>query len=259
MLHNKKFGIALWELALGSVLLASAVCLAVEAVESDEGKVFLCADSATAAKSKPKLVYGYIDGKKTACMPERELLTLIGGKRFERDTTGKSASQLEKEREAARAQSVASADTVVLAIRKGKKDLAGLDLMRADLSGADMRNADLTSADLRGANLSKADLRGATLEAAFLRKANLAGADLTGANLKGAYFTYADLTGAKGLTLEALKSLYNLYGAKLDQEVRVVAEKEIPQKLKNPEKCWDKNRWSDNDDCNPSKGLRMPK
>ncbi len=225
----------------------------VGAKDLEKPKMYLCADSATQAPSKGKLVYGYIGEKKTECMSEYGFLALYNQTMFERDSASRALDRKQAVERAKAAAAQSPVDTLVETIRAGKRDLEACDLMKADLARADLRGANLASADLRHADLSGADLSGASLEVAFLKKANLSGANLTDANLKGAYLTQADLTGAKGLTNESLKNVHNLYKAKLDPEVLAFVQAEMPEKLKEPKKCWENNRWSDNDDCTPRK------
>jgi hypothetical protein len=225
----------------------------------DEPKMYLCSDTVSQPKSKDKLVYGYINDKKTECMSEYEFLALYSKAQFEKDSIARKKKEKEAIQAAKQKATRGTEDEIVLKIRKGKKDLDGADLMEADLSGVDLRGASLKSADLRRANLSKANLSGADLQAAFLRRADVRKADLTNANLRGAYFSEADLRGAKGLTLEKLKECKSFYKAKLDDEVRAVVKAELPEKLKEPEKCWENNAWSDNDDCKPSTSKPRPR
>ena len=86
-------------------------------------------------------------------------------------------------------------------IKKGKKDLQGVNLALANLQGLDLMRADLTGANLEGADLQNLDLRWANLSYAILRSAHLNHADLkhailTFAFVDGAFFADAELQGA---------------------------------------------------------------
>ncbi|MBD1912510.1 MULTISPECIES: serine/threonine-protein kinase [unclassified Leptolyngbya] len=125
-----------------------------------------------------------------------------------------------------------TAEDVVLAYTKGRRDftfhdLSSLNLARATLTGANFHQARLHKINLQGANLfnsdfgraglshaqlkdsnlaraylshadlQNADLRGADLSYAYLSNANLRGANLCGANLTGAKITDAQLAQAR--------------------------------------------------------------
>lgn len=115
-----------------------------------------------------------------------------------------------------------SAEDLLAAYAKGKRDfsnydLNGLNLNKTDLSSANFHQAQLQKTSLQGANLMNADfgraslaqasLKNAKLARAYLSHADLAGADLRGAdlsyahlsnaNLRSANLCGADLTGAK--------------------------------------------------------------
>ncbi|MBD3392901.1 MAG: hypothetical protein GF418_12415 [Chitinivibrionales bacterium] len=230
--------------------------LAMLATAAEMPKMYLCADTTSPDTAKEKLVYGYIDGKKTECMSEYEFLALYGTAQFDKDSVARDRA---RKKAMAEAKVAAPVDDAVARIKSGDKDFEAADLMGADLSKLDLSGAVLKSADLRNANLSGADLSGADLTAAFCRKTNLKGADLSGANLTGTYLSEADLRGAKGLTVDRLKEAKTFYRARLDAEVEAVVQSEMPRKLKEPDKCWENNQWSDNDDCEPSTGKPMPR
>lgn len=86
-------------------------------------------------------------------------------------------------------------------IKKGKKDLAGVNLAFANLQGLDLQGANLQGANLEGAYLWDLDLRWTNLSYAILTRAHLNHADLqqailTFAFVDGAFFADADLKGA---------------------------------------------------------------
>jgi serine/threonine protein kinase, bacterial len=127
-------------------------------------------------------------------------------------TTGRTSTSIPKP----------TADALLGAYARGKRDfnshdLSQLNLSKTDLSGANfhqaklfkisLQGANLFNADFGKANLSHANVRNANLSRAYLSYADLAGADLRGAdlsysylsnaNLRGANLCGADLTGAK--------------------------------------------------------------
>lgn len=208
--------------------------------------MYLCLDSMmqkfqNEGKSPPKLVYGYINGKKTECMSEYELRARYSESQFKEKKVAEVDSQklLEKSGKRRNPKTLKITDAVF----RGKKDLAGVDLRGCDLKGvdlsnADLRNANLESADLRNANLSNANLRGASLEFAFLRNANLKNADLTNARLKGAYLQYADLSSVEGLTVEHIRVVTSVYNATFDSDMMDLVKEYCPGKMKDPGWQW---------------------
>ncbi len=104
-----------------------------------------------------------------------------------------------------------SADVLLAAYAKGKRDftyhdLSQLNLAKVTLAGANfhqsklhkvkLQGANLASADFGRASLSQADLRNANLARSYLSHADLQGADLRGADLSYAYLSNANLRGA---------------------------------------------------------------
>jgi hypothetical protein len=210
-------------------------------------EILLCVDSAPKSNTE-KLVYAYIEGKKTGCMTLRSLQVLIDASRARKD----SVVLEEKNREARKVHLPDTGD-IVDRIAAGKKDLAGVDLHGRDLislnfSSADLGGANLESADLRNAKLKGANLKNANLKSVFLRSADLRGADLTGANLESAIFTNADLRGALGLSIKAMKKIRNLSNAKLDSLIAREVKEEYPEKFEPTKKCWN-NSWAQDYDC----------
>ncbi|HEX3020728.1 MAG TPA: pentapeptide repeat-containing protein [Chitinispirillaceae bacterium] len=208
--------------------------------------IYLCLDSMMSiskfdGKSPPKLVYGYINGKKTECMSEHELRARFSEVEFNQQKTAQPDSQklLETSGKKRNARILKLKD----AVYKGKKDLAGVDLRGCDLkgvdlSGADLHNANLESADLRNANLCNANLRGTSLEFAYLKDANLKNADITNARLKGTYLQYANLSGVEGLTLEHIRVVTSVYNTIFDSEMMEMVKEYCPNKLKDPGWQW---------------------
>lgn len=211
--------------------------------------MFLCLDSMMILKNqtgkKPqKLVYGYINGKKTSCMSEYDLRSTFLKEVFDRDQESVKAShkkQLQRN-----------------AVYRGEKNLAnadlrGFDLQGLDLSGANLQNARLESADLRGANLRNADLRGANLENAFCKNADFCHANLTDAQLKDAYFHHANLQEAGGLTIKNLCTASTLYKALLEAPVLAIIQSKYPSKMKNPKGGWSQKVYSEQEEIPVSK------
>jgi hypothetical protein len=199
-----------------------------------EPAMLLCLDSMMSVKNKtgenpPKLVYGYVDGKKTPCMTEYEFRVKYSQQEFDKTrkpSKKKDRRQFQRE-----------------AVYKGHKklanaDLRGFDLQGLDLQGADLRNAQLESADLRGANLRNAKLNGAVLTGAYCRNADFQGADLTGAKISGSFFHYANLRNVEGLTVEQLGSTATLYKVHMEEPVLKILQSQYPSKMKKPKGGW---------------------
>jgi hypothetical protein len=199
------------------VMLCAALLRAGPA-ETGKPLILLCTgDSARTHGTKGKLVYGYIDGKRTSCMSERELLALYSLQELPPpDTTGK---------------------------RYVRANLKGYDLAGANFSDQDLTASILDGADLRQANLANAVLERASLKAAYLRRANLKGADLTDARIDGAYLNGADLTDAKGVTLQMLRTAYNCYKLKADSSLLRELADCCPALMRDPGSRWDTNQW----------------
>ncbi|NJO77190.1 MAG: protein kinase [Cyanobacteria bacterium RM1_2_2] len=124
-----------------------------------------------------------------------------------------------------------SAEELLSAYAKGKRDftnhdLSALNLTKADLSGANFHQAKLHKINLQGANLLNADfgranlsqscLKNARLARAYLNHADLAGADLRGADLSYAYMSHTNLRGANLCGVD-------LTGAKVSDEQLAMA------------------------------------
>lgn len=208
--------------------------------------MYLCLDSMMQkyqenGKPPSKLVYGYINGKKTDCMSEYELRARFSESEFK----AHRASEIDSEKilETSGQKRVPLPLSLKDAVFKGKKDLAGVDLRGydlkgVDLSGADLHNANLESADLRNSNLSNANLSGASLEFAFLKNANLKHADLSNASLKSAYFQNANFSNVKGLTLDHIRSTTTVFNATFDSDMMALIKEYCSNKLKDPGWQW---------------------
>lgn len=199
-----------------------------------EPSMFLCLDSMMSVKNKtgkipPKLVYGYINGKKTACMTEYEFRVKYSEREFK-----KNRRSPEK-----RNDGTFQSEAVYKGHKKlANADLRGFDLQGLDLQGADLRNAQLESADLRGANLRNAKLNGAVLTDAYCRNADFQGADLTGAKINGSFFHNANFRDAEGLTIEQLGTAASLYKVRLEEPLRETLESQCPSTLRKPKGGW---------------------
>ncbi len=208
--------------------------------------MYLCLDSMMQkykqdGKSPPKLVYGYIDGKKTECMCEYELRARFSEVELkERKSTEVDSQQLLESSGKRRSVKDLKNENGLF---RGNKDLVGADLRGydlngVDLSGADLTNANLESADLRNANLSNANLRGTSLEFAFLKNANLKNADLSNAHLGGAYFQNANLSGVEGLTMENIQTVATVCNAVFDTDWMELIKEYCPNKMKDTGWQW---------------------
>ncbi|HEY9646364.1 MAG TPA: serine/threonine-protein kinase [Chroococcidiopsis sp.] len=99
-----------------------------------------------------------------------------------------------------------TADALLAAYAKGKRDFTGHDLrqltlVKATLAEANFHQSKLHKTNFQGSNLFSADFGRASLSQANLKNANLARsyfshADLQGADLRGADLSYAYLSGA---------------------------------------------------------------
>ena len=233
-------------LALG--LVVSVACGGVDSIK-DNG-VYLCTDSSYTGEKAMKFVYGYVDGKKTPCMPEHELLALYGVEQSRRDSTAYMDSL-----KTVQDNNATPWDRLYARIRSGEKDLRDLDLQEADLSNfdfseADLRNTNLSSADLRKTNLEGANLRGADLRGAYLKGASLKGADLRNARLEGAYLHETNLTNTLGISMRVLTEVKNLYRAEMDSTLKAKLKETRPGKFEDPGWQWDTNNWSSIDSSN---------
>lgn len=221
------------------------IYVSVSISSAEEPTMYLCLDSMMQkfnedGKSPQKLVYGYINGKKTECMSEYEFRARLSKETFEQKRSAEPDSQRLLETKGLRRKLPKTARN---AIDKGNKNLAGADfrgcdLSGLDLSGANLEGANLESADLRGANLNKANLRNANLRFAYLKNADLQQADLTDSDLKGTYFQGADLTNTTGLNLENIRHVTSIYQSDLDAELLEAVKEYCPNRLKDPGFQW---------------------
>jgi len=232
-----------------SVLLILITGSLLYSAQSGNPQMYLCVDSMKANKSRVtdssvKFVYGYINGVKTECMSEYEFREKYCKKQFDSSKIFQPDSQKILEQKGLKRKNIHL--SLLEAIYKGKKDLAGLkmcsfDLAGLDLSGADLRNADLNSADMRNTKLCGANLSGANLTSAYLKNADLRKANLENVNFKGCYLQQADLTDASGFTIVDIKMAANLYNTILEPEMAAQIKKDCPGKLKKPEWGWVKS------------------
>ena len=217
----------------GMMYLITVTTITTTVTAAEKPAMYLCIDSMTqvrkeTGKDPAKLVYGYINGKKTPCMSEYDLRIKFS----EQAQSEKKAAQPKKNKPSHR-------ELIYRGVKKlANADLRGLDLQGIDLSGADLSNALLESADLRGANLKNANLSGANLENAYCKSVNLEGANITDAKLRGAYFHFARLQNVEGLTVENLRMVSSIYKASIEAPVLEVIETNFPTKLRNPKGSW---------------------
>jgi hypothetical protein len=218
--------------------------------------MYLCADSGSAAKdsgtSVQKLVYGYIDAMKTACMSEQEFLALYWG--AVEDTRQDSIAALHT------VAPDSTGERIIEAIGKGERNfykatLREFDFMGLNIEGANFKHADLEKVDFRDANLRGADFRGANLKGAYFKNAKLAGARFDGADITDATFQAAVLTGAKGLSVENAKTARTFKKALLDKKLFVQLREECPEKLGIPKPCWKKGAWQEGKGCAEAKKM----
>jgi len=236
------------------VFVAGAAVITAQTGEDDVQKgdyeMFLCLDDSIVnppdGSPPKKLVYGYVDGQRTSCMPEYELLALLSKRHFEQNKQQRNEA-LGIGKNAAPSGNGAMGKNLAFA------DLSGSDLSNVDLSNADLRGADMSGADMRGCNLSGANLTGARLCGAYLRKANFKGADITKADFTGAYCNEANMYQVQGLTMEILGAIYNLHNAKLDYEWMEQVKEYFKRKLKDPGWRWETNAWTQSDEDKKSK------
>lgn len=220
-----------------------------------EPDMFLCVDSMRTEKTQnnqepQKLVYGYVNGKKTPCMTEYELRVYYSKEAYQHTT--KEIEELQKK------------TLKRNAIYRGEKnlvdaDLRGMDLQGIDLSGADLRNALLESADLRNANLNNSNLSGANLKDAYCKNANFTGANFSNTQIQGGFFQNANLTETKGLTVENLCKVASLYNSKLDALIYKTIQENYPTKLAPPKGSWTPKNFDTTPDISTQTELANPK
>jgi len=185
------------------------------------------------------LVYTYINGKKTECMPKPKLIALYYAE------TGTTKGDPETQRKIRAVDSSKAANSVLTSKNLQGTNLKTKDMKGVDLSDANLQDADLESADLRGANLRNADLRKANLRYAYLKGADLRGANVTGASLEGAYLNDADMRGILGFSIDNVRAVRTLYEAKLDTTFREEIAYCCGDKLKQASWYWHNNEWAD--------------
>jgi uncharacterized protein YjbI with pentapeptide repeats len=135
------------------------------------------------------------------------------------------------------------ANAVFAAIQSGRRSfrscsLVGIDLMGMRLDGLDFQGANLSGCDLRDADMRNCDLSGATLRNAFLHGADLRYAHVDNADFGNSMLTASDLRDAVGLSFEQLRSVLNLYKAKLDTETVEIMRRDYPKLFKDPGGAW---------------------
>ncbi|MFP4418043.1 MAG: pentapeptide repeat-containing protein [Fibrobacterota bacterium] len=204
--------------------------------DTAEDSVFMCTEKPVDSLQR-RMVYGYIDGQKTECMTEQQLLSLFSEKAFQEKQDSINAEKKKKD------------NYFIEAIAQGQKDLKNADLRTADLMNVKMKSvdfsyADLSSADLRDADLSGSILRNADLSVAFCKDVNFSGADLTGAKLDGAYLNGANLSDVRGLTYDALRKARTVHEANLAPDLLKLIEQNASHLLEKPKQGWIQNTWA---------------
>jgi len=215
-------------------------------------EVLLCVEKDSGYVAGKKLVYGYIYGVKTECMPENEFLDLYA----------KKTAEIEK---AIRLDTISNADAILL-IQNGEKNLAGakfkgFDFMDISFKGINCKGADFEGADLRNTSFQNANCTKTNFAKAFLKKADFKGTTLKEANFAGAFLAEVEFTGAKGLKPDMFKSAVTLYNAAFDAKLETKIKNLYPDLFKKPKKCWETNTWlGDSTDCDENnKNYKFPK
>lgn len=203
-------------------------------ISGEKPNIFLCIDSKTTHKTNyctkdTKLVYGYINGKKTPCMSEHELRSLFSKEKF------KDHDKEIQEKQKAMIQRNA-------ALRGEKNlenaDLRGMDLQGLDLSSANLSGALLESADLRNAKLINANLKGASLKNAYCKNTNFKGSNFDHTNINRTFFLNADLRQTNGFNMENLSCVATLYKSKFDTIFYRFVKDYLSNKLTPPRGTW---------------------
>jgi hypothetical protein len=230
-----------------TLLALTALNLAATPSKKSGPDIFLCIDSLKSARpGQGFLVYSYINGEKTACMPKHELLELLAKPQNPLRSDSVVAAHAAATEIKQKMRIVDSCKALYQSSREYRgANLRMRDMKGAKLYGADMSGADLESADLRDADLRYADLSGANLTAAYLKGADLRSANLSGARLAGAYLNAADLRGIRNLDIDAVKAVRTLYEAEIDTAVREEIEFCCPDKLRQASWYWHDNQWAD--------------
>ena len=204
--------------------------------------MYLCTETGLKITDGRKMVYGYINGEKTDCMPEYEFIEL-----YRKSITPKVKNL----------DSISNSEAINL-IQKGYKNLSGanfhsFDFMGVILANLNLEKADFKSADLRNTSFENANCKGADFSHAFMRKSNLKNANLANAKFDGAYLPFADFTGAKGLVYKMFEHAKSLYNIKIDEPLLKELKQLYPELFKKPKKCWENNVWAKDVDCDESK------
>jgi hypothetical protein len=176
-----------------------------------------------------KMVYTYVEGKRTKCMTEYEF-----------------RSKFRTCRIIPRPPSPGDA---TLTQGSGRNlsgvDYSDKDMMKVNFQAANLQDANFSRCDMRGANLRHADCRRASFEGAFMKNVDLRNADMTDARLRCAYFVNADLTGARGLTLENIRFVETLHACRLDPDILALVEEYCPAKFRDLSFNWGRPKGED--------------
>jgi hypothetical protein len=171
-----------------------------------------------------KLVYGYVNGRRTECMTEEDF-----NSRFCKSVCIPKPPTV--------------AMSYAMSSMPSSKNYAGSNFRDSDLFGMDMqfadcRRTDFSRADMRSIKMQGADCQGANFEGALVKNANLRNADLSEANLKNTYFVCADLRGVKGLTLDNIRLAATVYNCKMDPELVSLITQYCPSKYHDVSRNW---------------------
>lgn len=213
--------------------------------------VFLCVQEDSKDTKSIKLVYGYILGIKTECMPEKEFLAMYY----------KKTAEFEK---AVSLDTISNSNAIKL-IQNGEKNIAGAnfagyDFMNISFREVDLSNVNFNSADLRKTNFQNANCTQTDFSNSFLKGANFNKTDVTAANFNGAYLVSTDFVNAKGLNTKMFESAKSLYRAKFDKKFLEKMKKINPKLFEKPKKCWETNMYiSDSTDCDENKKYKFKK
>jgi len=198
-------------------------------------EIYLCYDVPSAGgggecgnggnENRVKMVYGYINGRRTECMSEAEFLS-------------RYCMPAVIPRPPSIAGALGAPISSPMVRNYVKSNFREADLFGMDFRHADCREADFSKADMRNAKLQNADCTGANFEGAYLKCADLSGADLSGANLKNAYLVSADMRNAKGLTIESIRLAATLHGTRLDEDLRELVNEYCPAKWRDISRNW---------------------
>lgn len=205
-------------------------------IGAQKPEIFLCVEKDSGKGTGKKLVYGYIYGVKTECMPQKDFLELYA----------KKTADIEK---ANRIDTLSNAEIIQL-LQNGEKNLPGakfqgFDFMDISFKGVNLTKTNFESADLRNASFQNSNCTKTNFSHAFIKNADFRDANLTNADFTGSYCAETDFSSAKGLYPKMFKSAVTLYNAKFNPPLAKKLKKQYPDLFKKPHKCWETNAWLD--------------